>query len=703
MTTIYSTAQHSTAQHSTAQHSTAQHSTAQHSLNYRPDIDGLRTVAVLSVAGYHFFPDLVKGGFVGVDIFFVISGFLIGGILLDMLIEERFSLLEFYGRRVRRILPALILVMTACLAFGWFALLPDDYQNLGKHTAGGAGFIANLMFWKEAGYFDVAAERKLLLHLWSLGIEEQFYIVFPLVLWGLWRKNLRPVTCIVLLCWLSYRWNIATYKKDPIFDFYAPVTRFWELLAGVLLALWERRSITATNITASFPNWCGSLWCTLTDKARKLCFRDAAQAKTEGGALRSFISLLGLILLVLAMYNAKTDRFPGKQALIPVLGAVCLIAAGSKAWCNRALLSHKPIVWIGLISYPLYLWHWPLLSYARIILGKMPHRDFRIGLILLAFVLATLTYFCVERPVRFGKRARGIKAMALVVLLIILGGTGGTVHWHKGLENRKVVKDQDHEAIEAAQDENLSSRKNKCRKELPLPKEITACLYNDAGGKTTTLLIGDSHADVPFDAIAEFNARIEVNTLALIGYHWNYSEEKGRAYLNKVFEFLDKRADLNISKAFVMEVGMHYMVIPEKALSEEANYQRMQYMIDRLQKTGREVYVLSDNPNLPRHIKDLISNQPFRPKGRAQISVYKSDILQYREKYSNILTRLKGATIIDGLTPFCPGKTCLLTDENGLPMYSDENHLSRLAGSRFLVEHVLKSYLTHQKNKERGF
>ncbi|MDR0529570.1 MAG: acyltransferase [Zoogloeaceae bacterium] len=224
-----------------------------HFKNYRPDIDGLRAIAVLSVVGYHFFPDFVKGGFVGVDIFFVISGFLIGGILLDALNKGTFSISDFYARRILRIFPALIVVLTVTLFFGWFALLRGEFENLGKHTVGGAGFVANLMFWKESGYFDTASERKELLHLWSLGVEEQFYIFFPIFLFGVWKKQLRLVTFITMIFLVSFFWNIAIYKKDTASDFYLPVTRFWELLAGVLLVLWERRNIRSSGSGGQKP------------------------------------------------------------------------------------------------------------------------------------------------------------------------------------------------------------------------------------------------------------------------------------------------------------------------------------------------------------------------------------------------------------------------------------------------------------------
>ncbi|MBR4876201.1 MAG: acyltransferase, partial [Rhodocyclaceae bacterium] len=166
---------------------------------YRPDIDGLRAVAVLAVVAFHAFPRWMPGGFVGVDIFFVISGYLISTILLENLARGTFSFTTFYMRRIRRIFPALALVLAASFAFGWYSLFADEFRQLGKHMAGGAGFVANILLWKEAGYFDTASELKPLLHLWSLGIEEQFYLVWPLVLWLVWRRKFNVLTVIVLL------------------------------------------------------------------------------------------------------------------------------------------------------------------------------------------------------------------------------------------------------------------------------------------------------------------------------------------------------------------------------------------------------------------------------------------------------------------------------------------------------------------------
>ena len=208
----------------------------QKSLLYRPDIDGLRAAAVLSVVIYHFFPHALRGGFTGVDVFFVISGFLIARIIFTQLSENRFSFLDFYARRIRRIFPALIVVLIATFLFGKIIFFDHEFLILAKHLLASVGFVANFVFWREAGYFDITAELKPLLHLWSLGIEEQFYIAFPFILWFAHKKNWKLLGVVVFLFVLSLLTNLVGINYRRVATFYLPVTRVWELLAGAIVA-----------------------------------------------------------------------------------------------------------------------------------------------------------------------------------------------------------------------------------------------------------------------------------------------------------------------------------------------------------------------------------------------------------------------------------------------------------------------------------
>lgn len=203
---------------------------------YRPDIDGLRAIAVLAVVLFHAFPSSLRGGFIGVDIFFVISGFLISTIIYENVRNKTFSFQDFYSRRVRRIFPALLVVISVTFGFGFFILSADEFNQLGKLVASGIGFVANLVLWSESGYFDAATETKPLLHLWSLGIEEQFYIIWPLLLVFAWNKKINLFFVTILILVLSFTLNIFNIKADPVGTFYSPLTRIWELLFGSLLA-----------------------------------------------------------------------------------------------------------------------------------------------------------------------------------------------------------------------------------------------------------------------------------------------------------------------------------------------------------------------------------------------------------------------------------------------------------------------------------
>ena len=354
--------------------------------SYRSDIDGLRAFAVLAVVLYHAFPNVVQGGYVGVDIFFVISGFLISSILLRDLAEGTFSFATFYARRIRRIFPALAVCLIAVLAYGFVPLLPSEFMQLGKHVFFGAAFLSNIAIWSETGYFGIAATLKPLLHLWSLGIEEQFYILWPAMLWVAFRLRIPIGKLLFTVLLVSFAANVWLSTTNILADFFLPISRFWELLAGAAVAF-HRPAVLTPQV-------------------------------------RSWISLAGFagLLTAVALFDPEL-RFPGWWALLPVSAALALIVSGPDALINRIILSHRAVVFVGLISYPLYLWHWPLISYAYIIrLGKMPTPLMAAGLVIAAVPLAWLTYQFIERPIRFGKhRYRTLIATAGMVVVGCLG------------------------------------------------------------------------------------------------------------------------------------------------------------------------------------------------------------------------------------------------------------------------------------------
>jgi peptidoglycan/LPS O-acetylase OafA/YrhL len=462
---------------------------------YRPDIDGLRAIAVLSVVAFHAFPSRVKGGFIGVDVFFVISGFLISTIIFENLDRGTFSFVEFYARRIKRIFPALILILVASFAFGWFALLPAEYQQLGKHIAAGAGFVSNLVFWNEAGYFDNSAETKPLLHLWSLGIEEQFYIGWPLLLWLAWKRKFNLLTITLVVAIVSFYLNLKGIKKDDVATFYSPQTRFWELLCGSLLAWFSIYKKGAyVGVKTQLDGWLSAI-----------IYKQAPEP--DGKMLANLLSFVGLFLLAYGFWRINKDfSFPGKWAVVPVLGAVLIITAGPQAWANRKILSNRLAVWFGLISFPLYLWHWPLLSFARIVESEVPSRNIRIVAVVISILLAWVTYTLVEKRVRRGGNSNAM-VMTLVVLIGIFGLAGYVTYRNDGFASYRFT---------ASELSIVNAMLPKYTKEYtPLRfSTLSNGAFNEADQRLKVLVIGDSYAQDLVNALfeTEFHTKVQVVT-----------------------------------------------------------------------------------------------------------------------------------------------------------------------------------------------
>jgi peptidoglycan/LPS O-acetylase OafA/YrhL len=371
---------------------------SQPSDRYRPDIDGLRAIAVMLVLNFHAFPEAMPGGFIGVDIFFVISGFLITGIVARELDQQRFSLVGFYNRRIRRIFPALIVVLAATLVLGWLWMLPAAYAQLSADVFASAAFFSNIALLLQSGYFDIESGKKPLLHLWSLGIEEQFYLFWPLILILVARLRLSILAAASVIALASFVLNVALIGSNPVATFYLPFTRAWELLAGGALACgWSRISQTA-----GASNWRAAI---------------------------------GLLLIAAAAAVLDTHRaFPGWWALLPVAGSVLLLSAPA-AWGCRHVLASRPLVWIGLISYPLYLWHWPLLVFFGIVkFGPLTLNE-RELILLASTLLAWLTYRLVELPFRFS-RPSALRIAGLCAGMVLIAAAGGVVVAGRGFDSR---------------------------------------------------------------------------------------------------------------------------------------------------------------------------------------------------------------------------------------------------------------------------
>lgn len=643
---------------------------------YRPDIDGLRAVAILSVVIFHAFPFRLPGGFVGVDIFFVISGFLISTIIFRGLQRGDFDFAGFYAHRIKRIFPALIIVLLTCYAFGWFSLLPDEFKQLGKHMAAGAGFIQNLILWQEVGYFDTAAELKPLLHLWSLAVEEQFYLIFPVLIFVVWRIGLNVLTVVLLLGLISFGLNIAGVTESPTKAFFMPQTRGWELLAGSVLAYLQ--FFKRANFSAWVQRW----------TFHPVLFRHPPESARRGEVLNSTLSVVGLLLLVAAVFFInKSEPFPGWWALLPVSGTFLLILAGPEAWGNRVILANKLMVSVGLISYPLYLWHWPLLSFARIIESEIPSREIRIGAVALSFVLAWLTYRLIEKPIRFGKKT-WIKTAALTVALVVVGYVGYNTHQRGGLEFR---------AKEFIKITKAAGEWEFPGKLVPITRNGELDYYFiQSGRQKVTLFVGDSNIEQYFPRTEVLVENDPKNTNGII-----FKTAHGcltipeQPYENKYCSTVTQDA-LRIAKekpevdtVVIGSLWHHYLGhgagMTKKYGVGSAEYAdamvKLGNYIGEFRALNKRVFLVLNIPTgnaldpkymAKRDIKEFPRVLSIRSGGIPRVEL--------ENTYGKIRTDLTqvavnaGATVISPMDSLC-GVICFAVDAEGEPIYKDGAHL----------------------------
>ena len=617
---------------------------------YRPDIDGLRAVAVVSVVGFHAFPVTVKGGFIGVDVFFVISGFLISTIILGNIAKGGFSFVDFYARRIRRIFPALAVVLIATFVFGGSVLLADEYARLGKHVAAGAGFLSNLVLWNESGYFDASTDSKPLLHLWSLAIEEQFYIAWPVILIVGWRRFDR-LWIIVTVAVASFALNAYVVTQDTVADFYSPLTRSWELLAGGLLAY-------------------------------AMLFHAAAlEGPLRRG--REVLSLLGLAAIVLGLVLTRSSSpFPGWWALLPVLGTTAIVAAGPLAWFNRHVLGSRPFVWIGLISFPLYLWHWPILSFLRIIGNENPSRTDRLAAVLAAVVLAWLTFALVERPIRFGSRAKAI-AIGLFVTVMATGVVGFACYRTGGFEWRAAANPPVVNQGDVGSDDfhaYIDAHFRPCA----LPS-----VRNDAGmrcaqradGPVDVAIVGDSHAESLFLGLAD---RLASRNVAF--YMHDSLPVVDNPRFAKTFESVI--ADPTIRTVLLSA----WWSLRLKEVPAPTRLSKLQATVDALVAAGKTVHVVEDTPNFsftPRFCKYASG---FLRAHRCSEPV--AATADERAASAAVFDRLVAPDARLGILPtaryFCDDVACWMGRDGAL-LFRDSNHLG-IAGSRLLADRLVADH-----------
>lgn len=641
---------------------------------YRPDIDGLRALAVLLVVGYHAFPTQLKSGFIGVDVFFVISGYLISTIIFTNLSAGTFSFVNFYRRRINRIFPALSLVLISCLAFGWFALLPSEFKQLGQHLAGGAAFVSNFVLWRESGYFDSLAETKPLLHLWSLAIEEQFYILWPAILWLTFRFKQSWLVVIAIVLGLSFALNLTSVYADPSYTFYSPQTRFWELLIGAIVA-----------------------YATLYGRYPQAFLRYQA-------ALSNLLSLGALVIFAAAVWLINQNRvFPGAWALLPTLAAALFIAAGPQAWVNRTVLSRPLLVWLGLISYPLYLWHWPLLAFQRIIEGEAATLIARVITVALSVLLAWVTYRFVETPVRQNTRNRPY-VLLLCVAMTIIGAAGLYTKARDGLNARHQINEQ---VASLKQYSETFDENPLCRESYP--RFQGAYCFKSKPGEPTLQILGDSHANRLIMGLSQLTNE---NILHLSHHSCPQFLDLAVHVLSRTdvcakfnLQALDVALNTESIKTVIMTfrgplyVGSHGGTVSLVSNPKQQDVKTvistvMRKTLDQLLARHKTIVFVFDNPEINFDIKTCVdarsvNAQPSNIRANCAVprAQYDAHHREYRTLMQSILKDYPAVKIVDGAKVFCDTDYCYAS-KNGEVLYTDFDHLS-LAGSTLVAKEII--------------
>ena len=634
-------------------------------LKYRSDIDGLRAIAVLAVIFFHAGISGFSGGFVGVDIFFVISGFLITSIILKDIQAGNFSVARFYERRIRRIFPALFPVIVFTLIIGAFLLDAIAFKAFGKSITATTLFASNILFWRESGYFDAASTTKPLLHTWSLAVEEQFYIFFPLLLVAIHRfLKSRYLPLLLGATVISLVASIYGVYTIPSATFYLVPTRAWELLFGSLLALGVIPLI-------------------------------------QSHVYRNLLSItgIGLIIYSVAFYTEKTF-FPGANALSPVLGASLIIYSGlgGGAFIND-LLSFKPVVYIGLISYSLYLWHWPLFAFAKYLLFRELTPWEVVGIILLTVIISSISYSFIEKPFRGNQPIIANRKKLFVlsaVVIFIASSVGGIIAIKNGMPSRHP---KENEVIVKATNTPFWDEVQGYEKiVLQINQNKTLPVIGTTNVTPSFLLWGDSHAEALIPAfsyqakqsrlsgfIATYGGSpplLGINRNPTPSWHINILDVN-----NGVAEFIEIHPELK-TVILTANWGGYIDKIKSAGNGEDAHLKDIALFKAGLTRTvrallamNRHVVLVSDVPNLDFDVvKDYYFSGIF---GDTYTSILTPTIREHYEKNRKVNDVLNELSHLSGVTLISPepllfdkrtGRVKII--ENNNLLYRDEGHLS---------------------------
>ena len=650
---------------------------------YRPDIDGLRAIAVVPVVLFHAGFTSVSGGFVGVDVFFVISGYLITQLLLNDIRSGSFSIARFYERRIRRIFPALFAVIGASSLAAWFIFMPGEMAYFARSAAAAALFSSNMLFFSESGYFDAEAHLKPLLHTWSLAVEEQFYIVFPLLLFGVTRRAW-PVARVLVGLWLaSFALSLYAQQFAPVFNFYWAPPRFWELLTGAVLA-----AATVPVLTTAMSRWL-------------------------------ILAGLGLIAISVFGYDENTV-FPGLTALVPCLGAAFVIHGGSAPGAAIQILSARPIVQIGLMSYSLYLWHWPVIVFTRYLNAGQLSVATASATVVVSFALAYVSWRWIELPFR-GKGALLNRRGVIVGASLLIATTtsfGVTVSLLHGLPMRLPIAAQ---GLYAARDDRsvCSSPKYFVPVDAAVPREdmelralcSIGATDDNSGieGALDFVVWGDSHAAAMAPAIDKI-ARAHGRTGALLGrgscpplLDFDTGASNRKKIKNcMLYNAAALRFIANNQVAVVFLVArwpkyVHHSEYGNEGIFFDPNdaimlddfsaelAQSLGVTLSAISKAGAKAVIVMDVPEMGYDVPhalakasmtgDAIAIAPQRQAVRRRQALTLSVLTAAAEKYD--------ATFIDPTERICDATACRIRAGN-IVLYADEDHLTR-SGAEYIA------------------
>ena len=641
---------------------------------YRPDIDGLRAVAVTFVVLAHAFPSLFGGGYIGVDIFFAISGYLISAILFRSNSKGTFSFLDFYAKRSRRIFPALIFVIVVGLILGALLLTPREYKELGAEALYGSIFIENIRLARGIDYFGLEIARKPFMHLWSLGVEEQFYLIFPLLLWGSWKLlKGRVGWLITALVIASFATEIHYQPLDESKAYFWPHCRFWQLGGGVLLAYVHFRAADS-----------------------RLCSQIKSFFENRGDWL-SVLALAGLCICLFT-FGSVTNQYPGYWAIIPTLCSITLIGAGKNAFINRTLLTNPKTVYLGWLSYPIYLWHWLFLSIGfSMFAGQVP-TIVTCGLVLLSFVFAYISFTYIEVPIRRLKADKKMLWGTLGVLFFV-GALSGLVSLFDGVQQRLNAKQM--QALTTITNNRSVPSQHRCINNYDF-----VCWSQTGKEDGNVLLIGNSHTEHLMNVFANKApnfVRVDVyaagGTRPLEDVVQGFSRKQliRDGKIHHVLEAAKK------SKAQIVIISNTWKSLNpnETVLLANGSTDTFDNVFHRTLKnlisSGKKVIYLIDNPTMPNEMENCMGLRPLNlVQGSCTIPVKEYDKQTYKQKayFSKWAERYPGQVfVIESGKALCNATECTMLSPNWEPLFTDTDHLTDL-GASMISEKVWKELVT---------